>query len=180
MELNSVHQKKSIYQWNHRKRWFGLPSYSGLLFLLKLQLYCTTAQGYILDKVLRAAQISQASSTVNTSYNRTCDFKASLLHCHWWTGSVIITCMWERLKPGPFSSSGMRTRLVLGHACVRIISGSTHITIAHLEVWSGKAHYYLHGIRIDHRVSTFLNAKEKALCFQSPPPPPHITTVPTC
>ena len=74
-------------------------------------------------------------------------------------------------RPFSSSSSGMRTRLVKGHACVCIISGSTCFPIAHLEVWSGKAHYYLHGIRIDLRVSTFLYAKGKALRSQSPPPP---------
>ena len=46
------------------------------------------------------------------------------------------------------SFSGMRTRLVQGHAYVCIINGSTNLLIAHLEVWSGKAHYYLHRIRL--------------------------------
>ena len=53
--------------------------------------------------------------------------------------------------------------------CVR------RLLIAHVEVWSGKAHYYLYGIRIDLRASY---ANGKALRSQSPPPP-HITPVPT-
>ena len=78
---------------------------------------------------------------------------ASLSPCHWWTGLVIIRCLCERLKLGPFSSSsGMRT--AKGHAWVYIISGSTWFLIAHLEVWSGK-----HGI--NHTVSTFFMQWEK-------------------
>ena len=48
------------------------------------------------------------------------------------------------LKPDPFSSSsGMKTRLVQGHVWVYIISASTRLPIARLEVLSGTSYYYL-------------------------------------
>ena len=46
-----------------------------------------------------------------------------------------------------------------------IISGSTHLLA---EVWSGKAHYYLHGIGIDLGVSY---AKGKSIALSIPPTP---------
>ena len=52
------------------------------------------------------------------------------------------------------------------------MNGSTSFLIVHLEVWSGKAHYYLHGIRIALRVSTFGYGMGKAARCQSSHPLP--------
>ena len=166
---------------NASSHWVGLSwpekppqevIWASILFLSDLSakaLYCKNSTSLLPTE---ATQISQANLAVNMSYNRACDFIASLSPSHWWTGSVIIRCMCEWLKPCPIlfrhenkASTG---------TC--IISGSNLLADCSLE-WKG--HYYLDGIGIDLKVPTFLSAKGKALRSQSPPPPPHVTTVPT-
>ena len=93
---------------------------------------------------------------------------ASLSPCHWWTG---IRCMCERLKPGPFSSSlGMKTRVVQGHVWVYIISGSTCLPIARLEVWSGTSYYYVLSRWNQNSSQSSYIFMERRDYTQSPPP----------
>ena len=80
----------------------------------------------------------------------------------------------------PVSSVYMRVSYAKGKSIRLSISPTSSPRfpmIAHLEVWSGKAHYYLHGIGIDRRVSY---AKGKSIRLSiSPTPSPRFPTVPT-
>ena len=77
IELDSVDQKKRLSTGKIIERDnLGLPMIVFLSAPSVKALYCKTALAKVL-RCMEATQIAQASSTVNMSDNRPCDYKAS-------------------------------------------------------------------------------------------------------